>query len=331
MKDGDLAFVNVDGFPPLRKVNVLDSNGRCRPHGNRSTVSVCVLGGDFDVFRDLERRNGLHADHHVPAQRTGGPALESRLVHGHVLSLFGALQWNPRIHQRAVVGEAAPDQKGHGILRPVVGNVRDFLGEFPVAIDGVLGHVRPQIRPRRNPRRMGRSNVANLDQGTRLGVALAKEEKIVRERPVGQDHQVALHKPRAHPVGGSGKGSHPDLLAKGPGHLQSLVQSGGTVPVQVAARSETSDRASHRASARGTSAGIALVATLRAGAFLAGGRVRGNKGLMDVPNVDLVAIAIAIGVAIGVGVAFGVVVCLLRLQTARGSDFDPSHRSLEIL
>ena len=52
MKDGYFTDVNIDRFSPFWLVNIIDSNGRRRPYGNRSTMSVCILGGNFNLFRD---------------------------------------------------------------------------------------------------------------------------------------------------------------------------------------------------------------------------------------------------------------------------------------
>ena len=163
--------IHVDSFSPLWIVDVIDPNRRCRPYGNRSTMGVRVLGSNFNlyvpkqrptnseggsvfvlfwckcstikvlvstyVFRDLQCRNGLHADHHVAPQGPGRATLEVGLVHRHVFALLGALEWNPRIHQSAIVREATADQKGHRLLWPVLHHVGDFLFELPVAVNGI--------------------------------------------------------------------------------------------------------------------------------------------------------------------------------------------------
>lgn len=53
MKDRNFAVIDTYRFPPFWLVNIIDSDGRCRPYGYRSTMSMCVLGGNFNMFRTL--------------------------------------------------------------------------------------------------------------------------------------------------------------------------------------------------------------------------------------------------------------------------------------
>mmetsp|Transcript_7904 Transcript_7904/g.16417 ORF Transcript_7904/g.16417 Transcript_7904/m.16417 type:complete len:276 (+) Transcript_7904:2073-2900(+) len=267
MKDRYFIVINVNGLSPLWIVNVLNPNGRCRPYGNRSTVRVCVLAGDFNVLGYLQSRNWLHADHHVSAQFPGRATLEVGLVHGHVLALLGAFEWNPRIHQSPIVGKAATDQKGHRIGGPILSHIGYFLGKFPVAINGISWYICPQIRSGGHPVWMSRSHVADLNQGTGFWVSLAKQQEI---KGIGlrQDHQIALQKSRTDCVGGLGKGSTPYGLAEFLRLFEVLVQPRGSVPVTGLLRQ--------------CCCGIALSVRF------VSPRLGRLKGLVHVPNVDLV-------------------------------------------
>jgi len=51
MKDRNFAVIDTYRFPPFWLVNIIDSDGRCRPYGYRSTMSMCVLGGNFNLSK----------------------------------------------------------------------------------------------------------------------------------------------------------------------------------------------------------------------------------------------------------------------------------------
>jgi hypothetical protein len=240
---------------------------------NRAPAQEATTPPYTYVFRYLQGRNGLHADHHIAAERPGRPTLEVGLVHWHVFALFGTLEWDPRIHQRSIVGETATDQKGHRIFWPILRHVRYFLFEPSVAVNGVSvakrkeskekksfgslsnqsitnhdntvsntnccllhepGYIGPQICPGCNSVWIGRANIAHLNEGTSPWVALAKEEKVKGNGALWQDDQIALKKPRTNPVGRFVKISGSNRLSKGLRKMMPLVQPGSTVPVRSA-------------------------------------------------------------------------------------------------
>lgn len=50
MKDRYFIMIHIYWFSPFRHVNIIDPNRRCRPYGYRSTMSMCILWSNFNLY-----------------------------------------------------------------------------------------------------------------------------------------------------------------------------------------------------------------------------------------------------------------------------------------
>ncbi len=75
-------------------------------------------------------------------------------------------------------GEAAPEEEGHEIVPPEIGDVGHFVGELALPVDAVPGQVVAQVRAGRGEARHGGARLGHVEDGAGLPVPLGEEEEI---------------------------------------------------------------------------------------------------------------------------------------------------------
>lgn len=89
-------------------------------------------GGDLDNVADLCREVWAHRHHHVALEAAGGTAGDGGFIHGDVFAFLDVADGETGLQQSFIKGEGATEEKGYGVVLPIVANVGDFVEKFSV-------------------------------------------------------------------------------------------------------------------------------------------------------------------------------------------------------
>ena len=180
------------GSPKSGRSNVGDTDGRRIADMDRRSVGQRKALADARRGLGLRWRQRPHRHDHRPREDARRTASDVGAVHRHVAALLDVPHRDAGLHQRVLEGERTAQQETDEIVAPPAEQVGRLLDQFAVAIDAVARHIGAKVGAGGGVARFGTAGIGDVEQRTRLRIALAEQQKIESEVARHND-EVGLH------------------------------------------------------------------------------------------------------------------------------------------
>jgi hypothetical protein len=168
-----------DGIAEVRPLDIMNAEDRRIAHVDRCAMDGWEATGDLHGAYDLVRCQRPHTDDHRTVKGASGFAWAVGDEHRHVHAQLEVPYTNPGLHEGVFEGKTTPQKKTDEIVLPAGQEIIDLVDEYPMTIDTVARDVSTNVGARRQLAWFWITRLEHFQERTGLGVALAKEQKIV--------------------------------------------------------------------------------------------------------------------------------------------------------
>ena len=149
---------------------------------HRRAVCPRVACADACRLDRMARRHRPHGHNHRPVHSPCRPTGNVRAEHRHIAAHLDMPNGDAAILQRLLERERTPHQEADQVIAPMPDHVGRLIDQLPVLPDAVTGQIGPQVGTRGNVPRFRVARFSNVQQRTRLRVALTEQQEIFTGR-----------------------------------------------------------------------------------------------------------------------------------------------------
>ena len=178
-KHRDLPWRYRDRVAEVRPLYIMNTEGCRVAHVDWSAMDGWEATGDLHGAYDIVCCQRPHTDDHRAVKDASGFAWAVGNEHRHINAQLDVSYANPCIHEGVFKGKTTPQKKTDEIVPPIGHEIIDLIDKLTVTVHTVAREVSTNVGAWRKLPWFRITGVEHFQERTRLGVPLAKEQKII--------------------------------------------------------------------------------------------------------------------------------------------------------